>query len=251
LPQTNPTNVRGRNAGFPAPPAQIPACAANAPGSYLGSDVRRYAGKPAHRPAQNRHSDRRSSPALSPGCGRLTAVPLGPGPFLHVLRRKLPSIVRSLLRYYGRVRLLTRVHVQRAAFGLPEPAPTEVRARVRPPRFRTKDVSTCMGSPTAQGPSHASHLRMDDVAFPSTERGRHLGIRPVSQLNTQPMVAPVNASRQPSRTAAHHSGPGRLASPYPVEDFHLLSFASLSWRSPIRVKSEIPGALPGTSALRG
>ena len=28
---------RGRDAGCPAPPAQIPACAANAPGSYLGS----------------------------------------------------------------------------------------------------------------------------------------------------------------------------------------------------------------------
>jgi len=27
---------RGRNAGCPAPPAQIPACAANAPGSSLG-----------------------------------------------------------------------------------------------------------------------------------------------------------------------------------------------------------------------
>jgi len=37
---------------------------------------------------------------------------------------------------------------------------------------------------------------MDDVAFPSTERGWHLGIRPVSQLNTQPMVSPVNASRR-------------------------------------------------------
>jgi hypothetical protein len=45
------------------------------------------------------------------------------------------------------------------------------------------------------------------------------------------MVSPVNASRQPSRTAAHHSGPERLAKPYSVEDFHLLSFASLSWRS--------------------
>ena len=30
----------------------------------------------------------------------------------------------------------------------------------------------------------------------------------------------------------HHSGPGRLARPYPVEDFHLLFFASLSWRTP-------------------
>jgi len=108
---------------------------------------------------------------------------------------------------------------------------------VRPPRFRTKDVSTCMGSPTARGPSHASHVRMDDVAFPSTERGRHLGIRPVSQLNTQPIVAPVNASRQPSRTAAHHSGPERLARPFSAVDFHLLSLASLSWRPPSWVKS--------------
>ena len=55
--------------------------------------------------------------------------------------------------------------------------------------------------------------------------------RPVSQPNTQPMVSPVNASRQPSRTAAHHSGPKRLARPYFVENFHLLSFASLSWRT--------------------
>jgi uncharacterized membrane protein len=35
--------------------------------------------------------------------------------------------------------------------------------------------------------------------------------KPVSQLNTQPMVSPVNASRQASRTAAHHSVPERLA----------------------------------------
>ena len=55
---------------------------------------------------------------------------------------------------------------------------------------------------------------------------RHLGIRPVSQLNTWPVVSPVNASRRPSRDAAHHSGSGRMASPYPMGDFHLLFFAS-------------------------
>ena len=37
-------------------------------------------------------------------------------------------------------------------------------------------------------------LRGEDVAFSSAERDRHLGIRPVSQLNTQPVVSPVNAS---------------------------------------------------------
>ena len=35
----------------------------------------------------------------------------------------------------------------------------------------------------------------------------------------------------------HHSGPGRLARPYPVEDSHLLFFASLSWRTQSRVKA--------------
>src|SRR5229473_6580959 len=66
----------------------------------------------------------------------------------------------------------------------------------------------------------------DDVAFSSTEGDRHLGIRPVSQLNTWPVVSPVNASRRPSRDAAHHSGSGRMASPYPMGDSHLLFFAS-------------------------
>ena len=41
-----------------------------------------------------------------------------------------------------------------------------------------------------------------------------------------PWSPPVNASRRPLRDAAHHSGSGRMASPYPVGDFHLLFFAS-------------------------
>src|SRR5712691_9836059 len=93
--------------------------------------------------------------------------------------------------------------------------PAQVRARVRPPRFRAKNFSTCTRSPTARGSSHASHSPWDDVAFSSTEGDRHLGIRPVSQLNTWPVVSPVNASRRPSRDAAHHSGSGRLAKPSP------------------------------------
>src|SRR3984893_18150395 len=92
---------------------------------------------------------------------------------------------------------------------------TRVRAWMRPPRFRAKNFSTCTRSPTARGSSHASHSPWDDVAFSSTEGDRHLGIRPVSQLDTWPVVSPVNASRRPSRDAAHHSGSGRLARPSP------------------------------------
>jgi len=38
--------------------------------------------------------------------------------------------------------------------------PARVRARVRPPRFRAKNFSTCTRSPTARGPSHASQYAM-------------------------------------------------------------------------------------------
>ena len=51
-------------------------------------------------------------------------------------------------------------------------------------------------------------IRREDVAFSSTERDRHLGIRPVSQLNTQPVVSPVNASSWPSRQARITRGRG-------------------------------------------
>ena len=46
---------------------------------------------------------------------------------------------------------------------------TRVRARMRLPRFRAKNFSTCTRSPTARGSSHASHSPWDDVAFSSTE----------------------------------------------------------------------------------
>src|SRR5258706_7295199 len=76
--------------------------------------------------------------------------------------------------------------------------PARIRARVRPPRFRAKNFSTCTVSDCARF-SHASQYAMEDVAFSSAVRDWHLGIRPVSQLNTWPMVSPVNASRLPSR----------------------------------------------------
>src|SRR5215831_17413332 len=80
-------------------------------------------------------------------------------------------------------------------------------------------------SPRAQGLRLREVLPMQaltswaDVAFSSAERDRHPGIRPVSQLNTWPVVSPVNASRRPSRDAAHHSGSGWLAKPSPWGTF--------------------------------
>jgi len=112
--------------------------------------------------------------------------------------------------------------------------PAHVRAQMRPPRFRAKNFPTCTRSPTARGSCHASQYAMEDVAFSSTEGDRHFGIRPVSQLNTWPVVSPVNASRRPSRDAAHHSGSGRLARPSPWGTFTSYSLPA-SWRTPSRV----------------
>src|SRR6516165_10058094 len=158
---------------------------------------------------------RRGPPALCPGRGRPAAVPLGRGPFLHGLRRGRALFVRLLHRSYSLVRLLIRVRAHRSAVAFMGRSGVPLRTRMRSPSFRSKNFSTCARSPTARGSSHASHYAMGDVAFSSAERDRHLGSRPVSQLNTRPVASPVNASRRPSRDAAHHSGSGWLARPSP------------------------------------
>src|SRR6516164_7446695 len=150
----------------------------------VGGDVMQQCGEPhtltlSRRTAHAGKSDRRGPPALCPGRGRLAAVPLGRGPFLHGLRRGRALFVRLLHRSYSLVRLLIRVHAHRSAVAFMSRSGVPLRTRMRSPSFRTKDVSTCMGSPTARGSSSASHLRGEDVAFSSTVRDRHLGIRPV------------------------------------------------------------------------
>src|SRR5213079_2224450 len=56
-----------------------------------------------------------------------------------------------------------------------------------------------MGSPTARGSSIRKPFAREGCCLLVSELDRHLGIRPVSQLDTQPVVSPVNASRLPSR----------------------------------------------------
>ena len=45
------------------------------------------------------------------------------------------------------------------------------------------------------------------------------------------------------QSLAHHSGPGRLARPYPAEDLHLLFFRQLDWRTQLWVKVYRDGAV--------
>src|SRR6267143_3775750 len=123
--------------------------------------------------------------------------------------------------------------------------PARLRARVRPPRFRAKNFSTCTRSPTARGSSHASQYAMEDVAFSSAVRDRHLGIRPVSQLNTRPVVSPVNASRLAlaSRTSCITRGRGGWLD-LPRGGLSPPILCQLSWRTPSRAMKRNLTLLP-------
>src|SRR5262249_52127492 len=212
-----------------------------APRQEVDGDVMQQCGEPhtlalSRRSAHGATPARRGIPAQCPGRGRLAAVPLGRGPSLHGLRRGQTLFVRLLHRSYSLVRLLIRVHAHRSAVAFMSRSGVPLRTRMRSPSFRAKNFSTCTRSPTARGSAHASHYAMGDVAFSSAERDRHLGSRPVSQLDTWPVVAPVNASRRPSRDAAHHSGSGWLARPSPWGTCTSYSLPA-NWRTPLRVTS--------------
>src|ERR1700674_4966521 len=143
-----------------------------APLQEIGGDVMQQCREPyrlalSRRLAHGCQPVRRGIPAQCPGRGRLTAVPLGRGPFLHGLRRGNALVVRPLHRYYSLVRLLILVHAHRSAFAFTSRSGMPCRTRMRPPRFRTKNFSTCAKPSTARGSSHASHYAMGDVAFSS------------------------------------------------------------------------------------
>ena len=105
----------------------------------------------------------------------------------HPISARVPSTVSAadvtrlcsrLPRYYAVVRLLMpsgRASLFRASPTGPGPL-VAAAGGMRPPRFRTKDVSTRMGSPTAQGPSHTRHSS-HEMMLPSPQRkkDRHLG----------------------------------------------------------------------------
>jgi hypothetical protein len=108
---------------------------------------------------------------------------------------------RVIARSVGIGRTAIGEYIRRAAvIGITSPIPEELDdTALERKLFAPAGYNPPRRSPTARGSSNASQYAMEDVAFSSAVRDRHLGIRPVSQLNTWPMVSPVNASRLPSR----------------------------------------------------
>ena len=95
----------------------------------IGGQMVQQGGEPfllpfPRRLAHTRQTLGHAAPVLCRWRAALAGVLLGSRPSLHHLRRGLRLLVRRLHRYYGAIRLLSGVHVRRAALGLPGPVPT-------------------------------------------------------------------------------------------------------------------------------
>ena len=81
----------------------------------------------------------------------LVRIPLGPRPWLHLLRRRLPGFVRGLRRYYGGVRLLGFVHHRLRLLVFPMRTHDRLWAKPETSRFPRKERRHMPGSPTTPG----------------------------------------------------------------------------------------------------
>src|SRR6266852_2514283 len=198
----------------PAPPAQIRTGRITAYGSYLGYLASKRCFTHIEQVA------RRAGPALRPGRGRLPDVLLGRSPSLHALRRWPSTVVRALRRYYATVRLPTDVRVGLLAQGLLQLA----RHTFHDGRRWGLPVLARGVSIHAWGLRLRGVLRMLAIAHPSVlpsamrnDVGTPVAI--ISQLNTQPACAPVNASPTALQLPTHDSGSGWLATPFLCDSF--------------------------------
>ena len=129
----------------PRPPRRSRRALLNAPGSCLGSNVigLRGIGYPCSSDPWARCFSDMPVPALCPGhASQLTLPSTG----------RLPSTVSAadvtrhcsrLHRYYAAVRLLICVHAHRSAVAFMGRSGRAARTRMRSPKFRRKDVTTC------------------------------------------------------------------------------------------------------------
>src|SRR5260370_1511979 len=148
-------------------------------------------------------------PALCRAHARVNDVLHRLCPSLPSLRRKLPSLVRLVHRYYGTVRLLRHVHVHRAACGLRGPA-----LIVRPRRAGDLPVLVHVVSQRAR----VLRLRRTDsplaigvaAVLPSSYSAcsRHPALRAFRSSIAPPTDASIYASRNTSRCPLQDSRSG-------------------------------------------
>src|SRR6202163_4734087 len=111
------------------------------------------------------------SPVLCPARALLTHIPLGPRPWLHQLRSRLPGLVRRLHSYYGGGRLLTIVHhrLRLLAFPTRTSAVRMWLANHEISRFPSKERPYMPGSSTTLGCPSACVGAIGHIAFRYTD----------------------------------------------------------------------------------
>ena len=151
--------VRGRDAGCPAPPAQIRTCALTHTAPTSGSDRgpldRRIRSVAWY--TELRHCVRS---VLRP-----REFPLVTGPWLRQLQSGSHRLVRRFLSYYARVRLLRAVHHRLTASRLPDAVPAVTGTTRRPPRSRHMTYARAVSSSTPWSPIRSHHTDPPGVVF--------------------------------------------------------------------------------------
>ena len=169
-----------------------------------------------------------ASPALCPVRALLVRVSLGPQPWLHQLRRRLPGFVRRLHRYYAGVRLLWIVHQRLQLLAFPLRTIFGHTVRVWP--IQISPVPEQRASVHARVSDHAGSGRCSQnaptrVAF----RGvNNVGTRVHNAFAARWLAirSPTDASQSSSRTTAHGLGDVGCYS-FIAVDFHHILLAGL------------------------
>src|SRR6266436_6599938 len=147
-------------------------------------------------------------PARCPGRVLLWRVPFGQTSSLHPLRRRLPDVVRGLLRYYRSVRLPRSVRHRRTSLDFPtRPRATAALGEHGISRF-PGEVSACVhGVSDRAGLWRTSRYRRIRWGLPPSPTASASRSNSLTRLNTRPARSPVNASTLLLRAAPHDSGP--------------------------------------------
>jgi hypothetical protein len=167
---------------------------------------------------------------ITPDCDDATPATTGDRPPLGRHRSRLRSrsfgLVRRLRRYYWSVRLPISVHRRLRSFDCPTRSADPVIAEADGiSRFPSKVQPYMRGVLDRAESQSVSPRRRPRFCLPPFSRTSALRSNPprggawISQLNTQPVRPPVNASSSPLRTPMHDSGPVWLARPSRYKTF--------------------------------
>src|SRR5882757_5063032 len=143
-------------------------------------------------------------PARCPGRVLLGQVPFGQPSSLRPLRRRLPGLVRELLRHSRSVRLPRSVRHRRTSLDFPmRPEATAAPGGHGISRFPREVSAYVHGVCDRAGLWHTSRYRCTRWSLPHLLTASASRSNCLSRLNTRPARSPVNASTPPSRAAPH------------------------------------------------